>query len=55
MFSKKLEKKIRKINTSMTTLKDVQNQLKEIKRELEVFVKKWKGRIIDHAAPFEIT
>eukprot|EP00347_Sterkiella_histriomuscorum_P017768 403348069 len=54
-FSKKLEKKIRKINNNISQLKDIGQQLKDIKKDLSINVKKWKTKIIDQPAPFEMT
>lgn len=54
-FQKKLEKKIKKINNDIGKLKELSDQLKDIKKEVSPFIKKWKEKLLDYAEPFDMT
>lgn len=46
---------MKKINNQLSVIKDYGKQLKDIKRDLTVYVKKWKNKLFDQAAPFDVT
>ena len=53
-FSKKLEKKLRKLQNEMNTAKEVISQLKDIKKEVSPQFKKWKEIALSHATPLDM-